>query len=42
MALGTVVVSWVLISSLLGGLRLLPDLGTGSGKFGFLGVEWVV
>lgn len=41
-ALGTVVVSGVLSSSLLGGLRLLPDLGTGSGKLGFLGVEWVV
>lgn len=25
-----------------GDLRLQPDLGTGSAKFGFLGVEWVV
>lgn len=37
----TVVLSWVLIISLLGDLRLLSDLGTGSGGFDFLGVEWV-
>lgn len=36
------VLSWVLIISLLGDLRLLPDLGAGSGGFGFLGVEWVI
>lgn len=36
------VVSWGLIISLLEDLRLLPDLGTGSGEFGFLGGEWVV
>lgn len=41
-ALGTVVVSWGLIISLLEDLRLLPDLGTGSGEVGFLGGEWVV
>lgn len=41
-ALRTAVASWVLIISLLGDLRLSLDLGTGSGKFGFLGVEWVV
>lgn len=37
-----VVVAWVLIISLLRDLRLLPDLGTGFGKLGFLGVELVV
>lgn len=37
-----VVVSWGLIISLLEDLRLLPDLGTGSGEVGFLGGEWVV
>lgn len=36
------VVSWGLIISLLEDLRLLPDLGTGSGEVGFLGGEWVV
>jgi hypothetical protein len=40
--LSTVVVSGVLLIDLLGDLRLLFDLGTRSGKFGFLGVKWVV